>query len=87
MKVKKGFILRKLGKEYMVVAVGEAGKHFNGMIRMNESGAWLWEQLKEGVSKQTLLDRMCQYYDDLPRDTAEADLGEFLDTIAMAIEE
>ena len=35
LKTKKGFILRKLASEYMVVAIGEASKNFNGMIRMS----------------------------------------------------
>ena len=39
-KAKKGFLLRRLGDEYMVVAIGEASKNFNGMIRMNETGAF-----------------------------------------------
>ena len=38
LKVKKGFILRKLGTEYMAVAIGEASKNFNGMIRLNGTG-------------------------------------------------
>ena len=40
LKAKKGFLLRKLGPEYMVVAIGEASKNLNGMIRMNETGAF-----------------------------------------------
>lgn len=33
MKVKNGFILRKVGKQFVVAATGEASKNFNGMIR------------------------------------------------------
>ncbi|MDO5392450.1 MAG: PqqD family protein [Eubacteriales bacterium] len=87
MKTKNGFILRKLGKEYMVVAIGEAGKSFNGMIRMNEAGEWLWNQMKEDISKDELVNRMCSYYDKLSQETAEADLVEFLETVKAAIEE
>lgn len=86
MKIKQGFILRKLGREFMVVAVGEAGKQFNGMIRMNAAGAWIWNQMKEEISREMLLDKMCDYYDDLDRETAGADLDEFLATVSMAVE-
>lgn len=86
MKIKKGFILRKLGREYMVVAIGEASRNFNGMIRMNASGAWLWNQLKEGVSKESLIEKMCGYYEGLDASTAETDLNEFLATIQLAVE-
>lgn len=86
MKIKKGFILRKLGKEYMVVAIGDASRHFNGMIRMNEAGAWLWDQLKDEISQETLVERMCAYYEDLARETAQADLEEFLNSIDLALD-
>lgn len=87
MKIKKGYILRKLGREFMVVPIGEASKNFNGMIRMNEAGSWLWNQLKESISKEELVEKMCAYYDGLDAATAEADLNEFLENIRFAIEE
>lgn len=86
MKIKNGFILRKLGNEYMAVAVGEAGKAFSGMIRMNDAGAWLWNQLKEEITKEALIENMCAYYDNLTAETAKADLEEFLAAVAPAIE-
>ena len=46
-KAKKGFLLRRLGAEYMVVAIGEASRNFNGMIRMNETGAFYWKELEK----------------------------------------
>lgn len=87
MKIKKGFILRKFGNEYMAVAVGEAGKDFNGMIRMNEAGAYIWNLLKDDTTKEEVINKMCEYYDGLDRATAEADLNEFLETVKTAIEE
>lgn len=87
MKIKEGFILRKLGKEYMVVAVGEASKTFNGMIRMNEAGAWLWDELKVGITREELIQKMIERYEDLDAATADADLGEFLETIKDAVHE
>ena len=35
LKTKKGFLLRHLGDEAMVVAIGEASQSFNGVIRLN----------------------------------------------------
>ena len=87
MRIKNGFILRKVGKEYMAVAVGDAAKDFNGMIRMNEAGAWLWNQMKEEVSEEEMVERMCAYYEELSPEQAKADLGEFLKSIHVAVEE
>lgn len=39
MKLKDGFIITKNGNDYIAVAAGEAGKAFNGMIKMNGTAA------------------------------------------------
>ena len=49
LKTKKGFLLRRLGDEYMAVAIGEASRHFNGMIRLNETGAFYWKELEDAA--------------------------------------
>ena len=47
MKIKDGFVLEKVGGEYLAVAVGELADSFNGMVRLNETGAFLWNLLTE----------------------------------------
>ena len=86
MKIKKGFLIRKVGEGYVAVAVGAAGKDFNGLININAAGAWIWEQMKEEISETDLVARMLARYEDLDRETAEADLKEFLESIAVAVE-
>ena len=46
MKIRNGFMLRKVGGQNVVVAVGAASRDFNGIIKLNETGAFLWELLK-----------------------------------------
>ena len=78
--------MRQLGKEYMVVAVGEASRLFNGMIRLNETGAFFWENMEKGIEKSALVDKMLERFDDLDRETAEKDLDEFVAKIRFALE-
>lgn len=85
-KTKKGFLLRKLGKEHMVVAIGEASKSFNGMIRMNDTGVWFWQQLEKGITEDELVQKMLERYEDLDEVTARSDLREYLESVSMAIE-
>ena len=47
MKIKKGFVLRVVGGENVVVPVGEMSKSFHGMINLNETGAFLWRFFSE----------------------------------------
>lgn len=86
LKTKKGFILRKMLKEYMVVAVGAASMSFNGMIRLNETGAFLWEELEKGATEDELVQKLLARFEDLDEATAKADLAEFLETVRFALE-
>lgn len=86
MKAKKGFLLRRLGDEYMVVPVGEASKNFNGMIRMNETGAFYWKELEKGISEEDLVQKTLERFEDLDEETARRDLKEYLRTMEIALD-
>ena len=45
MKIKDGFVLEEVGGGYLAVAVGERAKEFCGLVRMNGTGAFLWNLL------------------------------------------
>ena len=88
MKIKEGFIIKKLGIGYIVVTVGDASKDFNGVIRLNETGAFLWQSIQDGAdSREKLIQAMLERYEDLDQETAEKDLDEFLGRVAFAMEE
>lgn len=45
MKIIEGFKLRSLGREYIVIGEGTAQVNFNKMISLNETAAYLWNEL------------------------------------------
>lgn len=83
MKIKNGFILRKVGGQNVVVAVGKASLEFNGIIRLNDTGKFLWEQMKGDITEEQLLDAMLAAY-DIDRETAEKDISAFIDKLKGA---
>ena len=85
-KAKKGFLLRRLGQEYMIVPIGEASKDFNGMIRMNETGAFYWKELENGIAEEGLIGKMLERFEDLDEGTARRDLKEFLESVEIALD-
>ena len=88
MKIKEGFIIKKLGIGYIVVTVGDASMDFNGLIRLNETGAFLWQSIQDGAdSREKLIQAMLDRYEDLDQETAKNDLDEFLGRVAFAVEE
>ena len=87
LKTKKGFLLRKLGAEYMVVAIGEASRSFNGMIRMNETGAFYWKELEKGASEDDLVSRTMERFTDVDEASVREDVKAFLQSIQVALED
>ncbi|MBD5268262.1 MAG: PqqD family protein [Bacteroides sp.] len=47
MKIKKGFTLRKIMTQNVVLAEGSNADNYGKMITLNESAAMLWEALKD----------------------------------------
>ncbi len=80
MKIKEGFILRKVAEKYVVVAVGPASKVLNGMIKLNETGVLCWQHLTKGTDKEELVKVLAAEY-GLSKAQAETDVSAFLDTL------
>lgn len=83
MKIKDGFMLRKVGGQYVVVALGEASRSFNGIIRLNESGKFLWEQLSSDKTEEQLCAALLGEYDVTP-EQAHSDVAAFTDKLKKA---
>lgn len=82
MKIKKGFVLRVVGGESVVVPVGEMSKQFHGMINLNETGAFLWRFFSEEHSIEEGVDALCSEY-DVEREIASADVQKFADVLTQ----
>ena len=80
MKLKEGFIFRKIAGDNVVVPIGQQIKEFNGLIKLNESGAFLWNILKEGSSKEELVEKLLEEY-EIDRDFAENDVEKFINIL------
>ncbi|MBQ9514190.1 MAG: PqqD family protein [Clostridia bacterium] len=83
MKIKSGFILRKVADSYVVVAVGNRVKDFNGVINLNATGAFLWQLLEKGISEEDLTKKFLKEY-DVDKEILEQDLKVFLKKIREA---
>lgn len=77
MKIKEGFILRKVGIQYVVAATGKASENFNGMMRLNESGAFAFRLLQEGITEEELVRRIVAEY-EVTEETVRKDVSRFL---------
>ena len=78
MKTRKGYVLRDLGSEFVLVAEGLEAVDFSRMISMNASAAFLWEEV-EGTDfdVDTLASLLMEEF-DITRETAEQDATKLL---------
>lgn len=83
MKIQKGFMLRKLGTDYAAVAMGSARKNFNGLIRMNDTGKFIWDCLKTDCTEEELVRKLMTEY-DVAESEAQADIAQFTSRLREA---
>lgn len=83
MKIKDGFILRKVGKQYVVAVTGEASKNFNGMIRLNEEASFAFGLLQKGIAEDELVAALVEKYGSDEAET-RADVTHFLTKLREA---
>ena len=78
MRIKEGFIVRKIVEDYIVVPTGDNIVDFAVTVSLNESGAFLWEALKEETDETTLVQTLMQEFEGVDEATAKADISEFV---------
>lgn len=76
MKLKKGFVLREVAGETVVVPV-EAELNFNGMITLNEAAKVLWNVLENETSTEELVKVILSEF-DVDEKTAQNDVDAFV---------
>ncbi len=74
MKIKEGFVLRKIADEYIVMPTGSNIASFDGAVALNEVSAFLFEKLCNAVSKEDLLIALLDEY-EVDKETAERDIN------------
>lgn len=83
MKIKKGFVLRPVAGEYVVIATGEASKDFYGMVKLNETGADIWQALIEECQEEEIVQRLVDKY-EIDEDTALSSIRKFVKKMEQA---
>lgn len=77
MKIKKGFTVRNIAGSDIVVPVGNTEKIFNGMITLNESGAFFWNALLKDTTVDEVVKKVTSEY-DVNEKRARADVEKFI---------
>lgn len=76
MKIRDSYILSEVAGTPVVVPLG-AESTFRNMIKLNDTGKFLWEKLQSEITHDALVDAMIEKY-GIDRDLASGDLDAFL---------
>ena len=83
MKIKDGFILRTVAGTNLVVAVGERSREFNKMMKLNNTAAFLWQQMTEECTEEQLTAALVREYEVTP-EVAAWDVSGFVASLREA---
>ena len=80
MKLKNGFITHQVQDTQMMVAAGEAARHFHGLVRSNETAALIVDCLKSETTEEEIVDKLLSEY-DVSREIAARDVHAILEKL------
>lgn len=83
MKIKNGFVLRELFDSYIIVPTDKARLGFNGMVSFNETGAFIWRSLEQGLELDEIVSAVMLRY-DVDGVTAARDVNAFCAKLSEA---
>lgn len=65
MKLKKGFVLREVCGEHVIMGEGLGAVNFGKLLALNETAAWLWKEAEAmgDFNVEALADRLSEEYD------------------------
>lgn len=75
MKIKKGFVLRQVCGENVIVGEGLGAVNFGKLLALNETAAWLWGQAQDlsDFTIDQLVEKLCDEY-EVTTEEAKADV-------------
>lgn len=81
MRIKKGFVLREVCGEKVIIGEGLRAINFGKLLALNETAAWLWKQAQEmgNFTIDSLAVRLCEEY-EVEADTAHHDVAAIIDS-------
>lgn len=82
MKIRDGFVLKQVADATIVVPSGKASLDFNGMITLNDTGAFLWKLLESETDEEAMVRAMLAEY-DVGEEKAKAGIRKFVERLSQ----
>lgn len=80
MRIKSNYHMREIVGEYVIVPLGEEALRINAVLRVNEQGAFIIEQLREERTHSEVLDAVLREFEG-DRDFIEQNVAHFIEEL------
>ena len=80
MKIKDGVIISEANGTFYLVDSGISGKRFNGMIKLNETGAEIARLLMNETTREAVTESLCAKY-NISEETASENSDKIIDSL------
>lgn len=78
MKIRENLILRKIGKDYIIIEPEKESVDMTKVYSLNETAVWIWQQVQgREFTKDEMVNLMIERY-EIDRPSAEADVENLL---------
>lgn len=78
MKIKNNYVLQTVTDEYIVVPIADEADRLHGVIKLNETGAFLWNYIeKQNYSMENMVEAIIHKY-GVERSIARNDVSTFI---------
>ena len=84
MKLKYNFVTNEVADKIVAVAVGDDLEKFNGFIKMNDTGAYIFNMLKNDVTEDEIVSAMKKDYEDATEEEIRETVSEFVGKLKEA---
>ena len=78
MKIKNGFEIKSVEGIHIVVPTAD-NVSMSGVITLNDTALYVWNLLKDDISRDEIVDKMASDY-DAPRDVIASDVDELIES-------
>ena len=84
MKLKYHFVTNEVADKIVAVAVGDDMTSFNGFIKMNDTGAFIFNMLQNDVTEDEIVAAMLENYDNTTEEEVRATVKDFIAELVKA---
>lgn len=84
MKLKYNFVINNVAGETVAVSVGDNDGRFNGYIKLNETGAFIFKMLTKDTTREDIINALMKEYPDATQDDATESVDELLEKLNKA---